>query len=204
MLCSDITPTPASWLLSVTVGLRLFSDLVNYSPNPGDRGRKNHPDFFRRCMRSFSLTLCASVFQCWLVCNLDKMSSSGDCTASAGNRDMKRSLIEFCEGVPPPSTDSVAIVYQLFLCIYMVGRVPIVFPFGCQFVSCESCTGRVCQTCHRGCANDSIICGTRFTKLYHSCPHMIYILSITPHILTSRPGILLCCMVSCIMHTTGD
>ena len=49
------------------------------------------------------------------------MSSSGDCTASAGSRNMKPSLIDFCEGVLPPSTDFVAIVSGP-VPVYLYGR----------------------------------------------------------------------------------
>ena len=50
-----------------------------------------------------------------------KCHPRGDCTASDGSRDLKPSLIEFCEGVPPPSTDSVAIVSGP-VAVYLYGR----------------------------------------------------------------------------------
>lgn len=120
MMCSDFTPTSASQSPSVTVGLRVFCDTVKLCSLSGNRG---HPSLSCRVIVRF-LSPCDILFRRILnfsatcvppsvivsSCRASDKMTVGDCTASAGSRDIKPTLEEFCVCVSFPSTDSATVV----------------------------------------------------------------------------------------------
>jgi hypothetical protein len=111
IMCSDFTPTSASRSLSVTLGLPFCDPVISFQPRgSGDtqvcpvESSSVSLALFRRSMSSPATCVPPSVIVCYCR-NSDKMNL-GDCTAPAGNRDVKPTVEEFRECEPLPSSDS--------------------------------------------------------------------------------------------------
>lgn len=113
-------------------------------------------------------------------CDSGWTSSSGDFTRSVGNTNINPSLVEFCAGTPPPSTDSAVVVFWSCSCTNTIGREALVLPFGCRFFSCCG----VVRGAWVKLGGATVPVSHLRPQFYHFGPRKFYILSITSHILT--------------------
>jgi len=120
IMCSDFTRTLVSPSLSVTVGLPFFVIRWFDAQFRGSGDSQICPvesssvslALFRRSMSSPATCVPPSVIVC--SCRDSDKITLGDCTASAGSRDIKPTVEEFCECVQILSNDSAIVACSSF------------------------------------------------------------------------------------------